>query len=77
MNGFDILRVLGILGPIAVLLGIGFWLTLGSGVVGFRSARGVRQARENFSRLVLEVLGWLVGLAALQQFLGPGFSLEW
>jgi hypothetical protein len=77
MSWFDIFRVIGILGPVVVLLGLGFWLTLGSGVVGFRTPRGVRQTRENFSRLVFEIMGWLVGLAALQQFLGPGFSLGW
>lgn len=77
MNGMEILQIIGVIGPILALLGLGFWLTLGSGVVGIRSARGVRQARANFSRLVLEVLGWVVGLAAVQQFIGPGLGFGW
>jgi hypothetical protein len=71
------LKVIGVLGPIFVLLALGFGLTLRSGVMNLSSGQGLRQAAENFSQTVLMVAGVLVVLLILQEVAGFGRQLGW
>jgi ABC-type Fe3+ transport system permease subunit len=70
MNDPDLWKNALILGPIGLLLALGFGLTLRSGVANMRSTRGWRQSLENLSRTVLLLAGCLIGLAVIQQVVG-------
>ena len=75
MRDLDYLKFIGILGPIASLLVLGFGLTLRSGVSNMTTSRGFRQAAANLSRTVLLVGASLFGLMLLQEFIGFKLSL--
>ena len=77
MVNLDQLKFIGVLGPIFVLLALGFGLTLRSGVANLSSGQGLRQAAENFSQTVLLVAGVVVILLVLQGVAGFGHALVW
>jgi hypothetical protein len=77
MTAWDWLRVGGILGPIAALLTVGFWLTLRSGVVGLSAGQRLRCQFANVSRATFLVGGSLVALVVVQRIVGFHLALAW
>jgi hypothetical protein len=70
----NILKLIGLLGPIIGLLVLGLFLTAKSGVMQLQSGPGWRQAAENLSQAILLIAGCLIGMAVVQQLVG--FCLE-
>lgn len=78
MTTWDWLRVGGILGPIAGLLVVGFWLTLRSGVVvGLTASQRFHRELANISRATFLVGGSLAALAVVQRIVGFHLALAW
>lgn len=77
LSAWDWLRIGGILGPVAALLGIGFWLTLRSGVVDLPATQRLRQEAANLSQATFLVGGSLAALALVQRMIGFNFALAW
>jgi hypothetical protein len=59
------------------LLLVGFLISLRSGVVGQGTSRGLRMTAENFWALLLRVIGYVVGLVAVQRAIGSPSVLDW
>jgi hypothetical protein len=71
------LRVAGILGPIAMLFLVGFWLTLRSGVVGLTAGQRFRRQLGNVSQATFLLGGSLAALAVVQRIVGFNLALAW
>ncbi len=66
-----------ILVPIFVLLSVGTWIALRSGVGELTSGRDYLQIAGNLSQMVLRIAGYLVVLLVLQYLIGLRPSLGW
>ena len=66
-------KSLFVLGPILGLLLAGLVIALRSGAASFSTHQGVERLVGNFSQLMLRMVGYLIGLFALQRFLGAPF----
>ena len=73
MNVWVDWKTIFVLGPIFGLLLLGFVITLRSGVANFSTEKGHQTFMGNLSQLLLRVAGYVVGLVALQRFLGAPF----
>lgn len=69
-------RVVGILGPIALMLTVGFIVAARSGV-SRTSIPNRSRLMENLSRTALVVAGSLVGLAMVHQLVGLRLPAIW
>jgi hypothetical protein len=77
MSVMDWLKVAAVLGPIAVLFLIGFWLIVRSGLMGLPDGQGLRRMVENASRAAFLLVGCLVALAFVQRIVGFHLALAW
>jgi hypothetical protein len=77
MSLMDRLEGFLILGPIIGLLVLGAVLTLRSGVVNLGSGQGLRRFAANLYQTLLMVGVCLIGMAAIQQFVGLHLHLKW
>lgn len=77
MWAYPSIKGLLILTPIIGLLLVGLIITLRSGVVDARSNEGAQRLAANFSQMLLRVVGYGIGLLAMQQFIGFRMSLGW
>jgi hypothetical protein len=66
-----------ILVTILGLFGLGLMITLASGEGGLFTRRGRRAALDNLSGVLLQVVGYLVGLIAVHRFVGFPLELPW
>ncbi len=66
-----------IIGPILGLLLVGLIIALRSGVGSLHTTQDRERLVGNFSQLLLRLVGYLAGLAALQRFLGIPLHLGW
>lgn len=76
METWEQLKAVMVLGPIVGLLALGFVITLQSGVAGPSTHQGFGRFVCNLSRVLLRVAGYLVGLLALQRFIGVPFEVS-
>ncbi len=74
---WDVLRVAAILGPIGLMLVVGLFLTLRSGVARLATPEGLRRGLVNASQTVILLAGCLVGLAVIQHFVGLPVAISW
>ena len=65
------------LGLIVGLLLIGLFVAARSGVVSASSPEGCRLFLSNLSQILIRVFGYMVGLLAVQQFVGFPLGLIW
>jgi hypothetical protein len=70
MLGLMEFKTLFVLAPIVLLLGLGFALTLRSGVVEVANGAGLRRLVGNLSHTVVMTLVCIVLLAIVQQLIG-------
>ena len=70
-------KALLVAGPIVLLLAMGFWLTLRSGVASLGSVQGLRRLAVNLSETVLIVAVGVMGLLVIQGIIGYRLSLSW
>ncbi len=73
MASWDQLEAILVFGPIFVLFALGLLLTLKSGVVSLFTHQGLACIAGNLWQLLLRLLGYGVGLLALQRFIGVPF----
>ncbi|HWE34992.1 MAG TPA: hypothetical protein VG406_00350 [Isosphaeraceae bacterium] len=66
-----------VVAPILLLLALGTWLTLRSGLVGLGTGPRLRRLAENLSHTVLYVVGGSAVLAVLQWIAGFSMALAW
>lgn len=74
-SGFDLKAVL-VLAPILGLLAIGLFITLRSGVADLWTQKGAELFAGNLSQVAIRLVGYLIGLLALQRFLGAPFEFS-
>jgi hypothetical protein len=70
-------KALLVLGPIAGLLLVGVFLTLKSGVASLSTHQGAERFLGNLTQLLLRLVGYGVGLIAVQRFLGLPSAINW
>jgi hypothetical protein len=70
------LKAVFVFGPILGLLVLGLVITLKSGVVSLSTHQGVERFMGNLSQLLIGIVGYLVGLLALQRFIGAPFEVS-
>jgi hypothetical protein len=70
MGSWDQLEAILALGPIVVLFALGLFLSLRSGVVSLTTHQGLACFAGNLWQVLLRLLGYGVGLLALQRFIG-------
>lgn len=75
--GPDRMLELAILLPIIVLLSVGTWIALRSGVSDFSTGRNYLQLAGNLSQMVLRIAGYVVVLIVVQYLIGLRPSLGW
>lgn len=75
MSPSERLRVLLAVGPVILLLFLGFALTLRSGVVHAAPGHAMRRMALNFSQTMILVAACVVGIVILHQLLGMQLSL--
>ena len=63
--------------PILILLCMGTWIALRSGVGELNTGRDYLQVAGNFSQMVLRIAGYVVILLAVQYLIGLRPSLGW
>ncbi len=66
-----------ILVPIIVLLSVGTWIALRSGVGELNTGRDYLQIAGNLSQMVLRIAGYVVILLVVQYLIGLRPSLGW
>ena len=66
-----------ILVPVFVLLSVGTWIALRSGVGELNTGRDYLQIAGNLSQMLLRIAGYLVILLVLQYLVGLRPSLGW
>jgi hypothetical protein len=66
-----------IVGSILGLLLVGLIIALRSGVGSLQTTQDRERLAGNFSQLLLRLVGYLAGLAALQRLLGIPLHLGW
>jgi hypothetical protein len=66
-----------VLFPSLALFLVGIYLTLRSGVRGLSRGQDLRVLAINLTSVVLRVVGYLVGLFAVQQLIGAPMALQW
>lgn len=71
------MRIVGIIGPIVLLLVVGFWLTLRSGIVGLTAGQRWRQELANVCTATFLVGGSLAFLVLVQRIVGFNLALAW
>lgn len=76
MLAMDVVKAAATLGPIGLLLALGFAIALGSGVAGPDTGDRVRKLAGTLSRTILMFGVCLVGLAALQELVGFHLGLR-
>jgi hypothetical protein len=77
MSAWEWVKVIGILGPIGVMLVVGLIVAVQSGVGRTATANGSRRMIENLSRTALVIAGSLVGLAVVHQLVGLRLPAIW
>lgn len=77
MSAWEWVKVAAILGPIGVMLFVGFIVAARSGVDRTGTAKTSRRLAENLSRTALVVAGSLVGLAMVHQLVGLRLPAMW
>lgn len=77
MSMMQYLRLLGVVGPIVLLLALGLALTLRSGLVDAARGQRARMAVANLSQTVLALAACLLGLVAVQHVVGFHMGLVW
>jgi len=77
MSAWDWMRVVGLLGPIVLLIVVGFVLAMRSGVAQIATTGGLRRAIENASEAALLVGGCLIGLALIHTLVGQRIGMIW
>lgn len=71
------LRTLCVFGPILGLLLLGFLVSLKSGVASVGTSQGLRLCLNNLSQVLIRIVGYVAGLAVVQQLVGLPISLGW
>jgi hypothetical protein len=66
-------KALFVLGPILGLLLVGLVIALRSGVASLSTHQGAERFAGNLSQLLLRMVGYAIGLFALQRFIGAPF----
>jgi hypothetical protein len=66
-----------ILVPIFILLGVGTWIALRSGVDELNTGRDYLQIAGNLSQMILRIAGYVVVLLVLHYLIGLRPSLGW
>jgi hypothetical protein len=77
MSVMDWLKVAAVLGPIALLMIVGFWLTLRSGLVGLPGGQALRRVLVNGSQATFLLMGCLAALFVVQRIVGFHLALAW
>ncbi|WP_422930496.1 hypothetical protein [Singulisphaera sp. PoT] len=77
MSDWAPIKALLVLGPIAGLLCLGLIITLRSGVKSLSTHQGVERLLGNLSQVLLRVVGYLVGIIALQRIIGVPIGGSW
>jgi len=77
MNDWAPIKAVLVLGPIAGLLILGLIITLRSGVKSLSTHQGFERFLGNLSHVLLRVVGYLVGIFALQRIIGAPFGTSW
>jgi hypothetical protein len=72
-----VLRLVFLLGPIVVLLGLGCFLALRSGVVSLGTGQGLRQLIGNLSQMIVQVAAYVIGLVLIQEMVGFHLGAMW
>ena len=77
MSAWEWVKMSAILGPIGVMLVVGFLVAARSGVGRMATANRSRRLVENLSRTALVVAGSLVGFAMIHQLVGLRLPAIW
>ncbi len=77
MTDWAPIKAILVFGPIVGLLVLGLMITLRSGVKSFSTHQGVERFLGNLSQVLLRVVGYLVGILALQKIIGIPFGATW
>ena len=77
MTVWEWAHLIGILGPILLMLGFGFALTVRSGVAHLATWSGLKRAFENATEVVILVVGCLIGLAVIHHLVGQRVGVIW
>jgi hypothetical protein len=77
MSAWDWVRVFAILGPISILLLVGFVLSIRSGAMHEPASRPRGLTLAAFSRTLFTVGGYIVGLAVIHQLVGQHLPTIW
>ncbi|CAN5741796.1 hypothetical protein BH23PLA1_BH23PLA1_45150 [soil metagenome] len=77
LENFGSYQGLLLYGPAILLMTLGTWLALRSGIDGKLGKAWVRRLSENLSRLLVRVIACLVGMIVLLQMVGYRLALGW
>ena len=77
MSAWEWVKVAAVLGPISVMLVVGFLVAARSGVDPRSTVKRSRRLVENLSQTALVVAGSLVGLAMVHQLVGLRLPAMW
>jgi len=70
MDGMEFVKSMSVLIPIVGMVTTGLVIVLLSGVTNLKGSQGLRQLASNLSRMLLLLVGCLVGILAIQQLAG-------